>query len=132
MTVLGTPRVRPDAGDKVSGRTLYTADVRLDGTPYAALARSPHPFAKIKRVNVDRARGMPGVAAIAYSGNVPSEPLDFGIKDQHLFPLDFVRFAGEPVAAVAAATPDQARAAADAIDVDYEPMPPVLTIDEAL
>jgi CO/xanthine dehydrogenase Mo-binding subunit len=75
---------------------------------------------------------MPGVAAIASSGNTPSKPLDFGIKDQHLFPREYVRYVGEPVAAVAAENIEQARAAADAISVEYEVLTPVLSIDDAL
>ena len=130
--ILGKPRARPDAAAKVTGATVYTADVQLDNPLSGVVLRSPYPFARIKRVDVARARAMPGVAAIVFAGNVPSTPLAFGIKDQHLFPVDYARYAGEPVAAVAAETEEQARAAAAAIDVEYDPMTPVLTIDDAL
>jgi CO/xanthine dehydrogenase Mo-binding subunit len=130
--IIGTLRSRPDAEAKVTGATIYTADVALDNALVAVVLRSPHPFARIKHIDVSRARSLPGVAAIAYAGNVPSAPLAFGIKDQHLFPIDYARYAGEPVAAIAAETEEQARAAAAAIDVDYDTMEPVLTIDDAL
>ena len=131
-TIIGTRRVRPDAAAKVEGATIFTADVALKNALAAALLRSPHPFARIKRIDVSKARALPGVAAIVYAGNVPATPLAFGIKDQHLFPVDCVRYAGEPVAAVAADTADLARAAAAAIEVEYEPLTPVLGIEDAL
>lgn len=130
--IIGTPRARPDAFAKVTGATTYTADVEHENALHAVVLRSPHAFARIKRIDVAKARSMPGVAAVAYAGNVPSTPLAFGIKDQHLFPIVYARYAGEPVAAIAADTDEQARAAADAVEVDYEPLAPVLTIDDAL
>jgi CO/xanthine dehydrogenase Mo-binding subunit len=130
--MIGSKIVRPDAAVKVRGQAAYVADLRFEGELVAALLRSPYSFAKIKRIDVSRAARMPGVAAIAYSGNTPSKPLAFGIKDQHLFPRDYVRYAGEPVAAIAADTGEHARAAADAIHVEYEPLTPVMTIEEAL
>src|SRR5579864_5334104 len=124
--VIGTRRPRWDAQPKVEGSAIYTADIAVDNALAAVLLRSPHPMAKIRKLDISKAAAMPGVAAIAYSGNVPSKPLDFGIKDQHLFPLDYVRYAGEPVAAIAAENIEQARAAAAAIEVDYEPSPAVM------
>ena len=131
-TRLGTHHVRGDTRAKVSGATIYTGDIKLDGALAACVLRSPHPFARIRRIDVGRARSMPGVAAIAYAGSVPKTPLAFGIKDQHLFPIDYVRYAGEPVAAIAADSDERAHAAAAAIEIDYEPLEPVLTIQDAL
>jgi CO/xanthine dehydrogenase Mo-binding subunit len=131
-TTIGTFRTRPDAAAKVSGRTAYTADVALDGVLAGVVVRSPHPFARIKRLDAAAALAMPGVAAVAHRGTTPAAPLDFGIKDQHLFPREYVRYEGEPVAAVAADSVEQARAAAAGIEIEYEPLEPVLTIDDAL
>ena len=131
-TTVGTSRVRGDARAKASGATIYTADVALENPLHACVRRSPHPFARIKRVDVAKASAMPGVAAIVYSGNVPDKRLAFGIKDQFFFPRDCARYAGEPVAAVAADTEAQAVAAAEAIEIDFEPLAPVLTVDDAL
>ena len=132
MNVIGTARSRPDAAAKTRGATTYIADVSLDGALAGVLLRSPYRFARIRRIDVSAAASMPGVAAIAYHGTVPDKALDFGIKDQHLFPVDYARYAGEPVAAVAADTEEHARAAAAAIVVDYEPLAPVTTIEAAL
>ena len=130
--VIGTKRTRNDAPAKVTGAAVYTADVALKDPLAGVVLRSPHASARIARIDIARASAMPGVHAVVYSGNVPDKPLDFGIKDQHLFPIDAVRYKGEPVAAVAAATEAEARAAASAIDVEYEPLTPVTNIDEAL
>jgi len=70
-SVVGTHRIRGDARAKASGATIYTADVALDDPLIAFVRRSPYPFARIRKVDIDRARAMPGVAAIVYSGNVP-------------------------------------------------------------
>lgn len=130
--VIGTSRPRADASAKVRGEAIYIADVALDGALAGVLLRSPHQSARIRRIDVSRAAAMPGVEAIAFCGTVPHKPLDFGIKDQHLFPIDRVRYAGEPVAAVAAQTEAQARAAAAAITVEYEPLTPVRDVEQAL
>ena len=129
---VGTMHTRPDAADKVTGATRFTADVALDRALCGVVKRSPHPFARILRLDTARAAEMPGVHAIAHAGNTPSTPLDFGIRDQHLFPRPYARYAGEPVAAVAAETEAQARAAADAIVVEYEVLEPVLDARRAL
>ncbi|MEO9137036.1 MAG: xanthine dehydrogenase family protein molybdopterin-binding subunit, partial [Casimicrobiaceae bacterium] len=130
--IVGTTRPRLDATPKVTGLTRYTADVPLDGALVGVVKRSPHSFARVTRVDTVRAESMPGVRAIVHAANTPAEPLDFGIKDQHLFPQPYARYAGEPVAAVAADTEAQARAAADAIDVEYELLDPVLDARHAL
>lgn len=131
-SIVGTHRIRGDARAKAAGSTIYTADVALDNALIAHVRRSTYPFARIRRVDIGKASAMPGVAAIVYSGNVPDKRLAFGIKDQFLFPRDFARYAGEPIAAVAADTEAQAIAAADAIEIDVEPVEPILTIDDAL
>lgn len=130
--IVGTKRQRIDARSKALGSAAYTADIALDGALAAALWRSPHAFARIRGIDVTKAAAMPGVRAIAYSGNTPAKPLDFGIKDAHLFPTDFARYAGEPLAAVAADTLEQAHAAVAAIAVDLEPLTPVLDARAAL
>jgi CO/xanthine dehydrogenase Mo-binding subunit len=130
--VIGTARQRNDARAKATGSATYTADVAPTDPLTAVVLRSPHAFARIKRIDIARAAAMPGVHAIVYSGNVPAKPLDFGIKDQHLFPIDCARYLGEPIAAIAAETDVQARAASAAIDVEYEPLAPVKNIEQAL
>lgn len=130
--MIGSARIRPDARAKVVGETIYTADVALEGALVGAVLRSPHAFARIVRFDASRAQRMAGVRAVAHAGTVPDKPLDFGIKDQRLFPATLVRYCGEPVAAVAADSLEIARAALDAINVEYEPLPAVLTAEAAL
>ncbi|HXM17804.1 MAG TPA: xanthine dehydrogenase family protein molybdopterin-binding subunit [Candidatus Tumulicola sp.] len=130
--IIGTRRIRPDAADKATGRTVYTADVALEGALAGVVVRSPHAFARVVKVDVARAQALPGVRAVAHAGNTPSKALDFGIKDQYLFPRPYARYVGEPVAAVAADTEAQARAAAAAIQVEYEVLAPVLDARAAL
>jgi CO/xanthine dehydrogenase Mo-binding subunit len=131
-TVVGTSRPRSDAQPKVTGATRYTADVALDDALVGVVKRSPHQFARVIRVDVTKAVSMPGVRAIVHAGNTPATPMEFGIRDQTLFPRPYARYAGEPVAAVAADTEPQARAAADAIEVEYEVLAPVLDALHAL
>ncbi|MBV8669347.1 MAG: xanthine dehydrogenase family protein molybdopterin-binding subunit [Candidatus Eremiobacteraeota bacterium] len=131
-TVIGTSRVRPDAAAKVRGETVYVADLPVHDALTAVLVRSPHRFARIRRLDTRRAAQLPGVVAIAHRDTVPDTPLDFGIKDQHLFPREYVRYAGEPVVAIAAETLEQARAAAAAVEIDYEPLPCVDNVEQAL
>jgi CO/xanthine dehydrogenase Mo-binding subunit len=132
VTVTTGWKPRPDSTGKITGRTLYAADLSFPGALETAVLRSPHPFARIRRIDVGSARAMPGVVAVAYAGNTPRKRLDFGIKDQQLFAGDYARYAGEPIAAIAAETRSAALAAAHAIEVDYEVLEPVLTIDDAL
>ncbi|HLJ82594.1 MAG TPA: xanthine dehydrogenase family protein molybdopterin-binding subunit [Candidatus Eremiobacteraceae bacterium] len=130
-SVIGATWPRGDGPAKATGSARYTADVPFDAALSGVVLRSPHAFARIRSIDITKARRLPGVHAIAYAGNVPSKPLDFSIKDQHLFPSDYARYLGEPVAAVAAETEAQARDAAAAIVVDYDPRTPVLTIEQA-
>ena len=132
MAIIGSHRLRPDANAKVRGTTLYTADVELRDAAVGMVLRSPHPFARIVRIDTRHASSLPGVRTIAHAGTVPTKPLAFSIKDQHLFPTTHARYAGEPVAAVAADTPEQAKAALAEVIVEYEPLEPVLTIGAAL
>ena len=132
MSFIGTKQPRVDAAVKVRGTATYVADLNPNGALVGVVLRSPHQFARIKRIDVTQASRRRGVAAIAYSGTVPRKPMDFGIKDQHLFPIDYVRYKGEPVAAIAADTEEHARAAAAAIEVEYELLTPVTSIEQAL
>lgn len=101
------PPVRHDALAKVTGRAVYTADVRLDGQLDGVLVRSPHPHALVRRVDEAAARAVPGVRAVV----------------RLVEPGERVRFAGQEVAAVAADSPAAARAGAAALVVDYQVLP---------
>jgi len=128
---VGSRAVRVDAADKVTGRALFGTDVVVPGMLFGAVLRSPHPHARIVSVDVTAARRAPGVAAVVTGGDFPYL---FGsaVRDQPFLAIDRVRYAGEPVAAVAAETEGQAQRALDLIRVEYEPLPAVLDPREAI
>jgi xanthine dehydrogenase large subunit len=118
----------------VTGRALYLDDVaNAAGTLEAALVLSPHAHARIRSIDVTRALAAPGVRGAVTARDIPGKNDIAPIRsDEPLLPLDLVEYAGQPVAAVAADTLDQARAAVKLIEIEYEPLPAVLTIEEAI
>jgi 4-hydroxybenzoyl-CoA reductase alpha subunit len=133
LDVVGRPLVKVDAAAKVAGTTLFADDVVLPRMTFARMLRSPHPHARIRSVDVSRAAAHPGVLATLVG---PELPVPFGIlpvsQDEHALALDRVRFVGDPVAAVAALDEDTAEEAVKLIDVDYEVLPPVMSVEDAL
>lgn len=122
---------RRDARDKLRGRTNFTVDQVRPGTLHGFVLRASLPAARIARLDLSVARKMPGVRAIVTAQDAPGL-FGIGIADQPLFARDIVRYHGEPLAAIAADTLRQAKAAAAAIDVSLEALPPVLTMADAL
>ncbi|NWG25701.1 MAG: xanthine dehydrogenase molybdopterin binding subunit [Pseudorhodoplanes sp.] len=118
----------------VTGRSLYVDDMpNVPGTLEAALLLSPHAHARIRSIDVSAAMAAPGVAAVIVARDIPGRNDIAPIRtDEPLLPPELVEYEGQPVAAVAAQTLDQARAAAKLVKIDYEPLPPVLTIEEAI
>jgi xanthine dehydrogenase YagR molybdenum-binding subunit len=132
--VVGTAQPRIDAHERVSGSAVYARDLVLPDMLHAAFARCPHAHAKVKRVDVGKALRMPGVRAIL-TGDSPGAKLPFYFTQKG--PLSWLfdphcRHEGEEVAAVAAETIHQARAAAKAIEVEYEELPFVVDYEKAL
>ena len=117
---------RVDGVEKVTGAALYTADLTFPRMLWAHVIRSPHAHARILDVRLDKAAKMPGVRAVASGRQFPFHTGIY-LKDQTVFATDRVRFHGDPVAAVAAETPEAAAAAAAAVEVDYEPLPAVMS-----
>jgi CO/xanthine dehydrogenase Mo-binding subunit len=129
---LGASLPRLEAGDKVSGRARYVDDVHLPGLLYAALHTSSQAHARIVGYRLDAARAIPGVKAILTGADLAG-PRNGGIvKDETMVARGKVRYVGEPVAAVAAVDAETAERAAAAIEVEYEALPAVLSIDAAL
>ena len=120
-------RPRSDAPPKTRGEFAFSSDLSRDGMLWGQTLRSPHPFARIRRLEVSPALAIPGVVAVITADDVPGSPT-FGLErsDQPVFARDVVRYCGEPIAAIAAIHPDVARRAAAAIEVDYEPLEPLL------
>jgi 4-hydroxybenzoyl-CoA reductase subunit alpha len=133
LRVIGKPLPKVDASAKVTGQTLFADDIELPRMAYAKLLRSPHPHARIRRLDTSRAAALPGVLATLVGTELP---IPFGIlpvsQDEHALALDKVRFVGDPVAAVAALDEETAEAACKLVEVDYEVLPALMSIDEAL
>lgn len=133
LTIIGKPNMKVDAMAKVSGETLFADDLSLPRMLFAKLLRSPHPHARILRVDTSAAQKLEGVVATLVGQDLP---IPFGIlpvsQDEHALCLDKVRFAGDPVAAVAAVDEETAARAIHLIKVVYEVLPPVMSIEEAL
>src|SRR5215475_4428168 len=130
--VVGRPFPKVDAAAKVSGQTKFADDIFLPRMLHCKILRSKVAHARLLRVDVSKALAMPGVVAAATGADLP---IAFGIlpvsQDEHALALDRVRFVGDPVAAVAAVDEDSAFEALDAIEVEYETLPPIGSIEDA-
>src|SRR2546425_1105888 len=130
--VVGKSLPRMDGAGKVTGTAVYAADFALPGMLVGKVFRSTEPHARIVRVDTARARALPGVRAVMTAADVPEVRYGGALKDETVFALGKVRYVGQPVAAVAATTPEAAEAALAAIEVVYESLPAVLDLDAAL
>lgn len=131
--VLGTSALRPDGIPKVQGRFAFSSDAWADNMLWGATLRSPHPHARILSIDVSGALAINGVSAVITADDVPGK-LTYGLiaSDQPVFAKDVVRYAGEPVAAVAADHPETARRALAAIRVEYEILRPLVDAEDAI
>jgi putative selenate reductase molybdopterin-binding subunit len=146
LKTVGNPSVRIDARERVTGKATYTLDVHLPDMLYARVLRSPHPHARIRSIDVTKAAALPGVKAIlthencnvvwgagSVAGGVQYNDQIKKITQQRRYAFNNpLRFAGEPVAAVAAVDRHVAEEALRHIVVDYEVLPFVLDPEEAL
>jgi xanthine dehydrogenase D subunit len=130
---IGTDAGRPDGIPKVRGEFQYASDLWLDGMIWGVTLRSPHPYARIRSVDIGPALATPGVSAVLTHEDVPGSKL-YGLEivDQPVLAVDTVRYQGEPVALVAADHPEIARQAAKKIVVDWEVLEPVTDARTAL
>lgn len=123
-----------DSVEKVTGNSVYTSDIRLPGAARVAVLRSPFPHARIRRISAEGAARMSGVLAVLTQEDLKGFQPYYGptIKDQPTLAIGKVRYEGEPVAAVAAVDLETAEEALRRIEVEYEELPAVLTVDQAL
>ncbi len=130
---VGDSAGRPDGTLKVTGEFAFSSDLWSDDMLWGATLRSPHPRARIRGVDVGRALKLSGVYAVLTHEDVPGRKY-YGLEvvDQPVLAMDEVRYAGEPVAVVAADHPETARRAVAAIRVDYEELPPIVDSEAAL
>ena len=141
--VIGTRPIRHDGVDKVTGRAKYGGDLRLTGMLYGTIVRSPHAHAKIKSIKTDKAEKLPGVRAIATHKDMRHVPdnimVDLGEGAANLKHLsnnvlaaDKVLYRGHAIVAVAADTIHIAEEAAALIEIEYEILPSVTDVVEAM
>jgi 4-hydroxybenzoyl-CoA reductase alpha subunit len=132
--VVGQRLPKVDAWGKVTGQTRYADDLVLPRMAHARLVRSPHPHARILRVDTARAAAVPGVYAVITGRDFA--PVRYGImpvsQDEEPLCVERVRFVGDPVAAVAAVDEETAERAMRLVDVTYEPLRPLMSLDAAL
>ena len=117
--------IRQDGRDKVTGSGRYAADLTMTGMLYGAFRIADVPHARIRRLDSTAARALPGVHAVLTAADVPEVRYGAFLKDRTLFAQDVVRWEGELIAAVAAATPEIAARAAAMIEIEVRaPSPP--------
>jgi CO/xanthine dehydrogenase Mo-binding subunit len=123
---------RADAVPKVTGEFAYSSDLHDVGMLWGRTVRSPHAYARILEIDVSEALALPGVHAVLTQDDVPGRK-NYGLEfaDQPVLASDRVRYYGEPVAVVAAEEPEQARRAAAAVRVEYEPLEAVIDPERA-
>jgi CO/xanthine dehydrogenase Mo-binding subunit len=133
-TAVGASPTRADAAEKLRGQARYVGDMSVPGMLHGKVLRSEHSHARILAIDAGAAERMPGVACVLVGGDLDDIDPYYGhaLRDRPIVAIGSVRFAGEPVAAVAAETEAQAEAAVRAIRVDYEPLPAATDLPAAL
>ena len=142
FNVVGTRPVRHDGADKVTGRALYGADFDTAGLLHGKILRSPHAHARIKSIDTSAAEALPGVAAVVTNADFQSDSdamVDLGegatslkwLRD-NVLASDKALYKGHAIAGVAASNAHVAEEAVELIEVDYEILPPVVTVEDAM
>ncbi len=129
---IGTSIPKIDARDRVRGSPRFPTDLLMEGMLHGRALRSPHPHARIVRIDTSAAEAAPGVRAVLTARDVPFNRFGAVVPDIPVLAEDVVRYVGEPVALVAAETEEDAERALELIRVEYEPLPAVTSIEEAL
>jgi CO/xanthine dehydrogenase Mo-binding subunit len=135
---VGRPTQRQDMLGHVTGTTTFFDDHKLAGLLHLKVLRSPHPHARLRRIDVGEAERMPGVRRVIRGADVPVNLntllslLNFGKDDEPSLAVDKVRYKGEPIVAVVANSEREAFEALSKIRVDYEPLPAVFDVEEAI
>ncbi|MDB5414079.1 MAG: oxidoreductase [Rubritepida sp.] len=138
---IGSRTIRPDGADKVTGRASYSSDTNMPGMIWGKVLRSPHAHARIVSVDTSKAEALPGVKAVVTSKDLVEFPLDtavmLGIQDmrwmsRNVMAREKALFHGHPIAAIAATTEAIAAEACRLIVVEYEILPHVIELEEAI
>jgi CO/xanthine dehydrogenase Mo-binding subunit len=142
FTYVGTRPIRPDGVDKVTGRAKFGADLAMQGQLVGRILRSPHPHARVKKIDVSAAAKLEGVKAVVTCADfkeqssefIPAGEMMINYKDlvRNIMAREKVLYEGHAVAAVAATSASIAKAALKLIKVDYEVLPHVLDVEDAM
>jgi hypothetical protein len=138
LNEIGQPTIRQDILGHVTGRSPYYDDHLFDGLLHMRCVRSPHHHARIRNIDARDAENMPGVVRVVWPADVPHNIntllslINFGRDDEALLQPAKVAYKGEPILAIIANTEREAREAVAAVRVDWEPLPHVLDVEEAL
>lgn len=131
--IIGTTQARVEGMAKAMGRLEYLGDMHVHEMLWAKLLRSTHPHARIKRLDLTPALRLPGVVAVITGKDLP---ISYGImpsgQDEYGLVQEKVRFVGDPIAAVAAVDEETAQAACELIEVEYDPLPICMSIQDAV
>ncbi|MCC6224243.1 MAG: xanthine dehydrogenase family protein molybdopterin-binding subunit [Thermoleophilia bacterium] len=132
---VGLPAERVDASEKLRGQARFTGDLDVGRMLHGKVLRAPLPHARIVSLDASRAERLPGVVCVLTGRDLldlPSPCYGHALKDRPIVAIDRVRFAGEPVAVVAAESEATAEDALALVDVEYEELPAAVTVAEAL
>ncbi|MBN8903375.1 MAG: xanthine dehydrogenase family protein molybdopterin-binding subunit, partial [Rhodospirillales bacterium] len=139
---IGTRPIRPDGVPKVTGRALYGADLKLPGMIYGKVLRSPHAHARIKKIDTSKAEALKGVKAVVTAKDLPEQKFEyigpervavnFWHVTRNILAREKALYEGHAIAAVAAVSASIAEEAAALIEVEYEVLPHVIDVDEAM
>ncbi|MBT3994214.1 MAG: xanthine dehydrogenase family protein molybdopterin-binding subunit [Chloroflexi bacterium] len=136
-SVIGTRPIRHDGLDKVTGRAIYGADVRIPGQMWAEVVRSPHAHAVIENIDATQALALPGVFAFITGTDLAEAITSEASKEirwqaDNIMATDTARYRGHAVAAIAAIDRNTAIEAAKLVRVSYKPLPPILSVNQAI
>jgi CO/xanthine dehydrogenase Mo-binding subunit len=139
---VGTRPIRPDGVPKVTGRAMYGADFATAGTLYGKVIRSPHAHARIRSIDASKALALPGVKAVVTSADFPDQKFEYVGPERvaqnlwhitrNIMAREKALYEGHPVAAIAAISKSVAEEAAALLEIDYEVLPHVIDVDEAM
>jgi CO/xanthine dehydrogenase Mo-binding subunit len=139
---VGTRPIRPDGVPKVTGRAMYGADMAMPGMIWGAILRSPHAHARIRKIDTSKAAALPGVRAVITAADFPDQKFEyigpervavnFWHVTRNIMAREKALYEGHAVAAVAAMSKSLAEEALGLIEVDYEVLPHVIDVDEAM
>lgn len=139
---VGTRPIRPDGVPKVTGRAMYGADMAMPGALYGKIVRSPHAHARIRSINTEKAKALPGVKAVITAYDFPEQKFEyigpervavnFWHVTRNVMAREKALYEGHAVAAIAATSKEIAEEAEALLEIDYEVLPHVIDVDEAM